>query len=82
MLLDERRRRDFQVVILPNLYGDILTDKAAELQGGIGTAGSADIGKRFAMFEGIHGSSPHVVEEGRAIYADPVGMLPAARRCS
>jgi isocitrate dehydrogenase (NAD+) len=76
-LVDEKRRRDFKVVILPNLYGDIITDEAAELQGGVGTAGSANIGKRYAMFEAIHGSAPRMVTEGRAIYADPCSMLRA-----
>ncbi|MDR1669830.1 MAG: isocitrate/isopropylmalate dehydrogenase family protein [Oscillospiraceae bacterium] len=77
-LLDEKRRRDFSVVVLPNLYGDILTDEAAELQGGVGTAGSANIGKRYAMFEAIHGSAPRMVTEGRAQYADPTSMLRAS----
>ena len=76
-LLDEKRRRDFSVFVLPNLYGDILTDEAAELQGGVGTAGSANIGKRYAMFEAIHGSAPRMVEEGRAPYADPTSVLRA-----
>jgi len=77
-LIDEKRRRDFQVLVLPNLYGDILTDEAAELQGGVGTAGSANIGTRYAMFEAIHGSAPRMVEEGRAIYADPTSVMRAA----
>jgi isocitrate dehydrogenase (NAD+) len=77
-LLDEKRRRDFQVMVLPNLYGDILTDEAAEFQGGVGTAGSANIGKRYAMFEAIHGSAPRMVKEGRAEYADPASMIRAA----
>lgn len=77
-LVDEKRRKDFQVFILPNLYGDILTDEAAEFQGGVGTAGSANIGKRYAMFEAIHGSAPRMVEEGRAKYADPCSMLRAS----
>jgi isocitrate dehydrogenase (NAD+) len=77
-LLDEKRRRDFQVMILPNLYGDILTDEAAEFQGGVGTAGSANIGKQYAMFEAIHGSAPRMVDEGRAQYADPASMIRAA----
>jgi len=77
-LLDPARRRDFQVLVLPNLYGDILTDEAAELQGGVGTAGSANIGKRWAMFEAIHGSAPRMVTEGRAVYADPFSMIRAA----
>jgi len=77
-LVDEKRRRDFQVMVLPNLYGDILTDEAAEFQGGVGTAGSANIGKRYAMFEAIHGSAPRMVSEGRARYADPCSMIRAA----
>ncbi|MBO4423068.1 MAG: isocitrate/isopropylmalate dehydrogenase family protein [Clostridia bacterium] len=77
-LVDEKRRKDFEVFILPNLYGDIITDEAAEFQGGVGTAGSANIGKRYAMFEAIHGSAPRMVEEGRAKYADPCSMLRAA----
>lgn len=77
-LLDDKRRRDFKVVVLPNLYGDIITDEAAEIQGGVGTAGSANIGKRYAMFEAIHGSAPRMVKEGRAQYADPSSVLRAA----
>ncbi len=77
-LVDEKRRRDFQVMVLPNLYGDILTDEAAEFQGGVGTAGSANIGKEYAMFEAIHGSAPRMVDEGRDIYADPSSIIRAA----
>ncbi len=77
-LIDEKRRTQFQVFILPNLYGDILTDEAAEFQGGVGTAGSANIGKRYAMFEAIHGSAPRMVEEGRDKYADPCSIIRAA----
>jgi isocitrate dehydrogenase (NAD+) len=76
-LIDEKRRTDFQVFVLPNLYGDILTDEAAEFQGGVGTAGSANIGKRYAMFEAIHGSAPRMVKEGRDIYADPCSIIRA-----
>jgi isocitrate dehydrogenase (NAD+) len=76
-LIDEKRRSEFQVLILPNLYGDILTDEAAEIQGGVGTAGSANIGKRYAMFEAIHGSAPRMVEEGREKYADPSSVIQA-----
>ncbi len=76
-LVDEKRRKDFKVIVLPNLYGDILTDEAAEFQGGVGTAGSANIGKRYAMFEAIHGSAPRMVQEGRAAYADPSSMMRA-----
>lgn len=77
-LVDEKRRRDFQVVVLPNLYGDIITDEAAEFQGGVGTAGSANIGKKYAMFEAIHGSAPRMVKEGRDKYADPCSVIRAA----
>ncbi len=76
-LVDEKRRRQFKVMVLPNLYGDILTDEAAEFQGGVGTAGSANIGKRYAMFEAIHGSAPRMVKEGRAQYADPSSVIRA-----
>lgn len=76
-LIDEKRRRDFKVFILPNLYGDIITDEAAEFQGGVGTAGSANLGKRYAMFEAIHGSAPRMIREGRGKYADPCSMLRA-----
>ena len=77
-LIDPKRRKDFQVFILPNLYGDIITDEAAEFQGGVGTAGSANIGKKYAMFEAIHGSAPRMIEEGRGQYADPCSMLRAS----
>lgn len=76
-LLDPARRSAFRVFVLPNLYGDIITDEAAQIQGGVGTAGSANIGKRYAMFEAIHGSAPRMVDEGRAKYADPCSMIKA-----
>ena len=76
-LIDPARRSDFKVFVLPNLYGDILTDEAAQIQGGVGTAGSANVGKRYAMFEAIHGSAPRMVDEGRAKYADPCSMIKA-----
>jgi isocitrate dehydrogenase (NAD+) len=76
-LVDEKRRTQFQVMVLPNLYGDILTDEAAEFQGGVGTAGSANIGKRYSMFEAIHGSAPRMVDEGRDKYADPSSIIRA-----
>ena len=77
-LIDKKRRTGFQVLVLPNLYGDILTDEAAEFQGGVGTAGSANLGKKYAMFEAIHGSAPRMVKEGRAQYADPCSIIRAA----
>lgn len=76
-LVDEKRRKDFQVLVLPNLYGDILTDEAAEFQGGVGTAGSSNLGKRYSMFEAIHGSAPRMVQEGREKYADPSSVIRA-----
>lgn len=76
-LVDPKRRTQFRVVVLPNLYGDILTDEAAEFQGGVGTAGSANIGKRYAMFEAIHGSAPRMIREGRGKYADPSSLVRA-----
>ena len=76
-LIDPKRRTQFRVMAMPNLYGDILTDEAAEFQGGVGTAGSANIGKRYAMFEAIHGSAPRMVDEDRAQYADPSSMVRA-----
>jgi isocitrate dehydrogenase (NAD+) len=77
-LIDPKRRTQFQVIVLPNLYGDIITDEAAELQGGVGTAGSANLGTQYAMFEAIHGSAPRMVNEGRTQYADPVSVMRAA----
>lgn len=76
-LVDEKRRKEFQVLLAPNLYGDIISDEAAEFQGGVGTAGAANIGKKYAMFEAIHGSAPRMIEEGRGQYADPCSMLRA-----
>ncbi len=71
-------RSRFQVFVLPNLYGDIITDEAAQIQGGVGTAGSANIGDRYAMFEAIHGSAPRLIEEGLGDYANPQSILKAA----
>ena len=77
-LVNKSRRADFQVFLLPNLYGDIITDEAAEIQGGVGTAGSINAGDRYAMFEAIHGSAPRMLEEGRGQYANPASILKAA----
>lgn len=76
-LINPARQKQFQVLALPNLYGDILTDEAAQIQGGVGTAGSANIGKVYSMFEAIHGSAPRMVREGRAQFADPSSMIRA-----
>ena len=77
-LVNKAIRNQFQVFVMPNLYGDIITDEAAEIQGGVGTAGSANIGDRFAMFEAIHGSAPRMIEEGLADYANPSSIFKAA----
>lgn len=76
-LLDKQRRHEFQVMVLPNLYGDIITDEAAQLQGSVGTGGSSNIGYQYAMFEAIHGSAPRMVSEGREMYANPSSILRA-----
>lgn len=76
-LVNEAVCRDFQVFLLPNLYGDILTDEAAQLMGGVGTAGSANIGENYALFEAIHGSAPRMVEEGLSAYANPLSIFRA-----
>ena len=71
-------RADFQVFVLPNLYGDIITDEAAQIQGGVGTAGSANVGAKYAMFEAIHGSAPRMVRDGIADKANPASIMKAA----
>jgi len=77
-LINEDIREKFQVFVLPNLYGDIITDEAAQIQGGVGTAGSANIGDKYAMFEAIHGSAPRMIEEGIGEYANPSSIFKAA----
>ena len=77
-LVNPAIRNRFQVFLLPNLYGDIITDEAAQIQGGVGTAGSANTGDRYAMFEAIHGSAPRMIEAGLGEYADPSSLLRAA----
>ena len=77
-LVDKASRSRFQVFVLPNLYGDIITDEAAQIQGGVGTAGSANAGDRYAMFEAIHGSAPRMLETGRAKFANPSSMIKAS----
>ena len=77
-LVNPAVRSQYQVFLLPNLYGDILTDEAAQIQGGVGTAGSANIGDHYAMFEAIHGSAPRKIEAGEGEYANPASILRAA----
>lgn len=77
-LVNESIRSKFKVFVLPNLYGDIITDEAAQIQGGVGTAGSANMGDRYSMFEAIHGSAPRMIEEGIGDYSNPSSIFKAA----
>lgn len=77
-LIDKSIRNKFQVFVLPNLYGDIITDEAAQIQGGVGTAGSANLGDRYAMFEAIHGTAPQLIKEGKGDYANPMSIIKAS----
>lgn len=66
---------EFDVIVMPNLYGDILSDVAAQITGSVGLAGSANIGEHAAMFEAIHGSAPRRAGQNAA---NPSGLLLAA----
>ena len=77
-MLDPEFNKGIEVVVLPNLYGDIVTDIAAEHQGGLGTASSSNIGNKYAMFEAIHGTAPYLMSHGRGEYADPISLIRAA----
>ena len=76
-LVNPAIRNQFQVVLLPNLYGDIITDEAAQIQGGVGTAGSGNLGDKYCMFEAIHGSAPRMLERGMGDYANPSSIIKA-----
>ncbi|MBR3183747.1 MAG: isocitrate/isopropylmalate dehydrogenase family protein [Firmicutes bacterium] len=76
-LVNPSIRSGFQVFLLPNLYGDIITDEAAEIQGGVGTGGSANIGDRYAMFEAIHGTAPRMIEDSLQDYVNPMSIFKA-----
>ena len=76
-LVNEKIRSGFEVFLLPNLYGDIITDEAAQIQGGVGTAGSMNLGDKYAMFEPIHGSAPRMIEQGIGEYANPTSLFKA-----
>lgn len=77
-MLDPEFNKGIEVIVLPNLYGDIVTDVAAEHQGGLGTASSSNIGNKYAMFEAIHGTAPFLMSHGRGNYADPCSLIRAA----
>lgn len=76
-MLDPEFNAGIEVIVLPNLYGDIVTDVAAEHQGGLGTASSSNIGNKYAMFEAIHGTAPYLMSHGRGEYADPCSLIRA-----
>ena len=76
-MLDPEFNKGIEVVVLPNLYGDIVTDVAAEHQGGLGTASSSNIGDHYALFEAIHGTAPYLMSHGRGEYADPSSLIRA-----
>nr|MCU0316735.1 NADP-dependent isocitrate dehydrogenase [Fimbriimonadaceae bacterium] len=67
--------QNFDVIVTPNLYGDIISDVAAEITGSVGLGGSANIGEHIAMFEAIHGSAPLIAGQN---VANPSGILLAA----
>lgn len=76
-MLDPEFNKGIEVIVLPNLYGDIVTDVAAEHQGGLGTASSSNIGNKYALFEAIHGTAPYLISHGRGDYADPCSLIRA-----
>jgi len=76
-MLDPEFNEGIEVIVLPNLYGDIVTDVAAEHQGGLGTASSSNLGNKYAMFEAIHGTAPFLISHGRGNYADPCSIIRA-----
>ncbi len=76
-MMDPEFNKGIEVIVLPNLYGDIVTDVAAEHQGGLGTASSSNLGNKYAMFEAIHGTAPFLIEHGRGEYADPCSLIRA-----
>lgn len=76
-MMDPEFSAQMQVCVLPNLYGDIVTDIAAEHQGGLGTACSSNIGDRYALFEAVHGTGPYLMEHDRGEYADPCSLIRA-----
>ena len=76
-MLDPSFNQGMEVIVLPNLYGDIVTDVAAEHAGGLGTACSSNIGNQYALFEAIHGTAPYLMSHGRGEYANPCSLIRA-----
>lgn len=77
-MADPEFTKGCEVFVLPNLYGDIVTDAAAEMQGGLGSASSSNIGNKYALFEAIHGTAPYLLSHGRGNYANPCSLIRAA----
>ena len=77
-MADPEFTKGCEVFVLPNLYGDIVTDAAAEMQGGLGSASSSNIGNKYALFEAIHGTAPFLIHHGRGQYANPCSLIRAA----
>ena len=77
-MADPEFTKGCEVFVLPNLYGDIVTDAAAELQGGLGSASSSNIDNKYALFEAIHGTAPYLMSHGRGNYANPCSIIRAA----
>jgi len=76
-LSDPEFTKGIDVIVLPNLYGDIVTDVAAELQGGLGTAASSNLGNKHALFEAIHGVGIYLCKNNLQAYADPCSLIRA-----
>lgn len=76
-MMDASFNQGMDVIVLPNLYGDIVTDVAAEHAGGLGTACSSNIGNQYALFEAIHGTAPYLMSHGRGEYANPCSLIRA-----
>ena len=76
-MLDPDFNQGIEVVVLPNLFGDIVTDVAAEHAGGLGNACSSNIGNKYALFEAIHGTAPYLIEHDRGEYANPCSLIRA-----
>ena len=77
-MMDPEFTEDMEVFVLPNLYGDIVTDVAAEHMGGLGMACSSNLGDHSALFEAIHGTAPNLIEAGIGDYANPCSLIRAA----
>lgn len=76
-MLDPEFNKGMEVIVLPNLYGDIVTDVAAEHAGGLGNACSSNLGNQYALFEAIHGTAPYLMSHGRGAYANPCSLIRA-----